>query len=106
MTGRWSLEFGWHCLARLCSPQRSPIGLTSVEALHAAHDRLLRCSVAALFECPQFLVDIGDGALLCTCEVGDKTNVLFAAAAQISRRRSCRRAGGTGRGVTGAVLIW
>ena len=52
-------------------------GLTSVEALHAAHDRLLRCSVAALFECPQFLVDIGDGALLCTCGVGDKTNVLF-----------------------------
>ena len=44
MTGRWSLEFSWHCLARLCSPQRSPIGLTSVEALHAAHDRLLRCS--------------------------------------------------------------
>ena len=44
MTGRRSLEFSWHCLARLCSPQRSPIGLTSVEALHAAHDRLLRCS--------------------------------------------------------------
>ena len=77
MTGRWSLEFSWHCLARLCSPHRSPIGLTSVEALHAAHDRLLCYSVASLFECPQFLVDIGDGALLCTCEVGDKTNVLF-----------------------------
>jgi len=44
MTSRWSLEFSWHCLARLCSPQRSPIGLTSVEALHAAHDRLLPCS--------------------------------------------------------------
>jgi hypothetical protein len=29
-----------------------------------------------------------------------------AAAAQISRRRSCRRAGGAGRGVTGAVIIW
>jgi hypothetical protein len=70
-TGRWSVEVSYHALARLCSPQRSPLGLTAAEAIGAAHGRLLRSSVTALFDHEKVLLDIGDGSFVVEHEIAE-----------------------------------
>ena len=66
-TGRWTLEVTWHCLARLVSPDRSPLAYTPLQSLMIAHKTLLRASADAIFTYKDnFLLDIGDdGAFLC-----------------------------------------
>jgi hypothetical protein len=66
-TGRWTFEFTFHCLARLVSPQRSPLGMTPLQSLVLAHKPLLKASSdAVLRHRDNFLIGIGDeGALLC-----------------------------------------
>jgi hypothetical protein len=69
ISGRWTLEITDHCVARLCSPQRSPLGLTAEQTLWAAHDRLLRGSIAFAWENPTFLLDLaGDGGMVVEVE--------------------------------------
>jgi hypothetical protein len=66
-TGRWTFEFTFHCLARLVSPQRSPLAMTPLQSLVLAHKTLLRASSDAVLRYrDNFLISIGDqGALLC-----------------------------------------
>jgi hypothetical protein len=66
-TGRWTLEVTWHCLARLVSPDRSPLAYSPMQSLMIAHKTLLRASADAIFTYKDnFLLDIGDdGAFLC-----------------------------------------
>jgi hypothetical protein len=54
-TGRWTLEVTWHCLARLVSPDRSPLGLSPLQSLMLAHKTLLRASADAIFTYGAFL---------------------------------------------------
>jgi hypothetical protein len=66
MTGRWSLEWSFHALARLVSPERSPLGATPLQTLHLAHKTLLKSSADAIFTYKdKFLLPLADGALLC-----------------------------------------
>jgi hypothetical protein len=69
MNGRWSLEFSYHCLARLFSPQRSPLALTPLETIWRAHEVLLRGSAEFLHSRQQVRLPVGDdGALVIEIE--------------------------------------
>jgi hypothetical protein len=72
-SGRWGVEFTWHCLARLVSPERSPLAASPLRTLFIAHKTLLRASAGAMFQHrDNFLLSIGDdGALLCTALPAD-----------------------------------
>jgi hypothetical protein len=69
-TGRWSIEFSHHCLARLCEAGRTPLGLTPAEAIWAGHDRVLRSSVKTLRlnSSGALLLDIGFGSFVLEVE--------------------------------------
>jgi hypothetical protein len=66
-TGRWGIEYTWHCLARLVSPERSPLAASPLKSLLIAHKTLLQASADAVFQYREnFLLPVApDGALLC-----------------------------------------
>jgi hypothetical protein len=66
-TGHWTFETTAHCLARLVSPQRSPLGMTPLQSLVLAHKTLLRASSDTVLRYrDNFLIGIADeGAFLC-----------------------------------------
>jgi hypothetical protein len=72
-TGHFGLSASWHCLARLVSPERSPLAATPLRTLFIAHKVLLRASAGAVFQHrDNFLLAIGDdGALLCNALPAD-----------------------------------
>jgi hypothetical protein len=71
-TGLWSIEFTNHCILRLLDDDRSPLGMTAVEAMLAAHRNLLGASATALLSSlDDFLVQAGDGVFRCSAVIGE-----------------------------------
>jgi hypothetical protein len=68
VTAHWGLQFTWHCLARLVSPERSPLALSPLETIKLAHKQLLRASTEALNKYRNnFVLQASeDGGFLCT----------------------------------------
>jgi hypothetical protein len=68
VTAHWGLQFTWHCLARLVSPERSPLAIGPLATLNLAHKQLLRASVQALNTYRNnFVLQVSeDGGFLCT----------------------------------------
>jgi hypothetical protein len=69
VSGRWSIEFSYHTLGRLFSPQRSPLAFTPAQTIWVAHLLLLRSSISFLHAHPQVLLPVGDdGGLVLEAE--------------------------------------
>jgi hypothetical protein len=68
VTAHWGLQFTWHCLARLVSPERSPLAIGPLATLKLAHKQLLRASTHALNTYRNnFVLQVNeDGGFLCT----------------------------------------
>jgi hypothetical protein len=83
--GNWGLDFSWHCIARLVSPERSPLAAGPIETMSAAHQALLRSSARALASAKDgFLLPMGaDGSFLCAAlpaELAGGDRVVFVTA--------------------------